>query len=221
MFYHIIWNILLPEFIKNIIIYLIIKIKFKAYKTLIWNCYIDFKQLLEWKIKLWKLSYIGEEIRLNWNISIWSNTYIAWSWWEINASEKNHVNIWNFCSIWKNVFIISYVFHNSTKLTTSTSIPWVEYIDEWKEINIWNDVRIWANVTILPWVNIWNWVIIWAWSIVTKNIPDYAIAVWNPAKVIKYRFNEDEIEKINKLKWWNWDINKIKDYYNLEFINKI
>lgn len=104
--------------------------------------------------------------------------------------------------------------HNYLKLT---NYPFKDPIES-KNTTIWNDVWIWCNSIILPWVNIWNWVVIWAWSIVTKDIPDYAIAVWNPAKVVKYRFDENTINEITKSKWWDWNINEIKNNYNLEFI---
>lgn len=56
-----------------------------------------------------------------------------------------------------------------------------------KPIIIGNDVWIGANVTILKGVKIGDGAVIGAGSVVTKNIPDYAISVGNPAKVIKYR----------------------------------
>jgi serine acetyltransferase len=49
-----------------------------------------------------------------------------------------------------------------------------------------------------------NGVIIAAGSIVTKDIPDYAIVGGVPAKIIKYRYNENEIIKLNQLKWWDF-----------------
>jgi len=54
-------------------------------------------------------------------------------------------------------------------------------------ISIGDDVWIGANVTILKGVNIDNGVVIGAGSVVTKDIPEYAIVVGNPAKVVKYR----------------------------------
>ena len=56
-----------------------------------------------------------------------------------------------------------------------------------KTIIIGNDVWIGANVTILKGVNIKDGAVIGAGSVVTKDIPEYAIAVGNPAKVIKFR----------------------------------
>ncbi len=46
----------------------------------------------------------------------------------------------------------------------------------------------------------------------TKDIPDYSIAVGNPAKVIKTRFDKDTVEKLLKLEWWNLEINELNKY---------
>lgn len=56
----------------------------------------------------------------------------------------------------------------------------------------------------------WNGAIVGAWAVVTKDIPPYAIVWGNPAKLIKYRFWEKEIEYIENTKWWDWPIDKIK-----------
>ena len=56
-----------------------------------------------------------------------------------------------------------------------------------KKISVGNDVWISANVTILKGVKIGDGVVIGAGSVVVKDIPDYAIVVGNPAKIIKYR----------------------------------
>lgn len=75
---------------------------------------------------------------------------------------------------------------------------------------IGNDVWIGANAIILPGVRIGNGVVIAAGAVVTKHIEDYAIVGGVPAKVIKYRFSPDVIEKFLKIQWWNWSIEKIE-----------
>ena len=59
---------------------------------------------------------------------------------------------------------------------------------------------------ILDGVKIGNGVIIGAGAVVTKNIPDYAIVVGVPAKVIKYRFKQEEIDFLLEYKWWDKDM---------------
>ncbi|MBR1858587.1 MAG: CatB-related O-acetyltransferase [Selenomonadaceae bacterium] len=70
-----------------------------------------------------------------------------------------------------------------------------------------------------------NGAIIAADSVVVNNIPPFAIVGGNPAKIIKYRFDQDTIKILEKIAWWNWDIQKIYENYNLfsnpeEFIQK-
>ena len=79
-----------------------------------------------------------------------------------------------------------------------------------QRVKIGNDVWIGRDVVLLPSVRIGNGAIIGAGAVVTKDIPDYAIAVGVPAKVIKYRFNPAEIELLNMSQWWHWDDYKIK-----------
>ena len=77
---------------------------------------------------------------------------------------------------------------------------------------IGNDVLIGANAIILAGVKVGNGAVIGAGSIVTKNVPPYAVVAGNPAKVIKYRFSDEIIEKLENLKWWDLDVNCILKY---------
>ncbi len=72
-----------------------------------------------------------------------------------------------------------------------------------------NDIWIGDNVTILGGVTVGDGVIIGAGSVVSKDVPDYAIVAGNPAKVIRYRFTPEQIEKLKKISWWNWDDDKV------------
>jgi virginiamycin A acetyltransferase len=75
-----------------------------------------------------------------------------------------------------------------------------------------NDVWVGHGAIILPAVTrIENGAIIGAGCVVTTNVPSYAIVAGNPGKIIKYRFNENTIEKIQASKWWEKDIMDIKE----------
>ena len=84
-----------------------------------------------------------------------------------------------------------------------------------KQTIIWNDVRIWVGVVIIAWTIVWDWAVIWAWSVVTKDIPSYAVVGWTPAKIIKYRFTQDEIEILLEKKWRDRPLEKIKKNIDL------
>lgn len=69
---------------------------------------------------------------------------------------------------------------------------------------IGHDVWIGSNVIILQDVNIGHGAIVAAGSIVTRDVPPYAIVAGVPAKIIRYRFPDQTIEKLLTLQWWNY-----------------
>ena len=79
------------------------------------------------------------------------------------------------------------------------------------DIIVQNDVWIGAKSTIMSGIKISNGSIVGACSVVTKDVPPYAIVAGNPAKVVKYRFSEEQIDKLLSIAWWNWDEQKIRD----------
>jgi acetyltransferase-like isoleucine patch superfamily enzyme len=95
------------------------------------------------------------------------------------------------------------------------------------DIIIENDVWIGAKATIMSGVKISNGSIVASGSVVTKDVPPYSIVAGNPAKVVKMRFNYQQIEDLLNISWWNWDEDKIKENAMImwsdnidEFINK-
>lgn len=79
------------------------------------------------------------------------------------------------------------------------------------QVIIGHDVWIGRGVKIMGGVKIGNGAVIGMDAVVAKDIPPYAIAVGNPARIIKYRFDEETIRKFLAVKWWNWDLKKIAD----------
>ena len=76
---------------------------------------------------------------------------------------------------------------------------------------IGNDVWIGQNVTVMPGVTVGDGAIIAANSVVTKDIPSYHSAGGNPCRIIKKRFDDELIDYLLQLKWWDWPTEKITE----------
>ncbi|MBM7715921.1 chloramphenicol acetyltransferase [Siminovitchia sp. FSL H7-0308] len=76
---------------------------------------------------------------------------------------------------------------------------------------IGHDTWIGHGAIIHPEVTIGNGAVIGSGAVVTKDVPPYAIAVGVPAKIIKYRFPSEVIDKLQSIQWWNWPYEKIKE----------
>ena len=83
-----------------------------------------------------------------------------------------------------------------------------------KRNKIGNDVWLGRNVTITNGANIGNGVIAGAGAVITKDVPDYAVVVGVPARIIRFRYTNMQIEALNRIAWWNWEDDKIRKYYD-------
>lgn len=77
------------------------------------------------------------------------------------------------------------------------------------DIVVGNDVWFGYDCLVMNGVTIGNGAIIAARSVVVKDVPAYAIVAGNPAKVVKMRFDDTTIKRLQAVAWWNWDIEKI------------
>lgn len=84
------------------------------------------------------------------------------------------------------------------------------------DVVIGHDVWIGYGATILSGVTIGNGAVIGAFSVVAKDVPPYSIVVGNPAKVVKKRFSDDKIDILQKLRWWDWENEKLN--YAMEYL---
>lgn len=182
-------------------------------------------------IKVGKNAVILKNVELPKNLSIGSHTFIN-SNVQIDFNTKS---IGSFCSISHGVKI-GLGPHPSNYLTTSPVLysksrgfVSIDRFDEIKEKGctiIENDVLIGANALILAGVKISTGAIIGSGSVVTKDVPPYAIVAGNPAKIIKYRFNDKEIQELLRSEWWKRDIEELIKYVDLidkpmEFVKKL
>lgn len=128
--------------------------------------------------------------------------------------------IGKFCSVAPNAIIgtgihpthmvSTYPIFYSTKKQGQITFVEKDYIEETREIIVGNDVWIGTNAIIHDGITIGDGAIIASGAIVTKNIPPYAIYGGVPAKLIKYRFNQNEVLNLRKSEWWNKDIAWLK-----------
>ncbi len=81
---------------------------------------------------------------------------------------------------------------------------------------IQNDVWVGHGATIMSGVTLHNGCIVAANAVVTKDVPPYAIVGGNPARIIKYRFDEEIIDGLQKIACWDWPetikINRKEDF---------
>lgn len=80
------------------------------------------------------------------------------------------------------------------------------------DIVIGNDVWIGYEAVIMAGVHIGDGAIIGTRAVVTKDVPPYTIVGGVPAKEIRKRFGPEVIARLQALKWWDWPVDKIREY---------
>lgn len=92
-----------------------------------------------------------------------------------------------------------------------------KYYDEKRKIAFYigNDCWIGYDVCIIGGVRVGDGAVVLSRAIVTKDVPPYAIVGGIPAKVIGYRYDEETIQLLQKVQWWNKDIEWLKEHSEL------
>jgi acetyltransferase-like isoleucine patch superfamily enzyme len=154
-----------------------------------------------WNRKLRKKGIIGRD------------TYVGLG----TAISDKRTRIGKFCSIARNV-MIGTTSHPTGFLTTAP-IPYrnmhsvteglvfpddklVNYTYS-RPVTIGNDVWIGMNAVIMDGITIGDGAVIGAGAIVTHDVPPYAVAMGVPARVTRYRFDEETIRRLLKVRWWD------------------
>jgi acetyltransferase-like isoleucine patch superfamily enzyme len=148
--------------------------------------------------------------------------------WE---NDNAKLVVGNYCSIAENINVYLGGNHRTDWVTTYpfgtihenifTNFNGNGHPSSKGDVIIGNDVWIASNVTIMSGVTIGDGAVIANNSHVIKNVEPYTIVGGNPAKFIKYRFNQEQIENLLKIKWWLWDDEKVNSFTPLLCNNDI
>jgi acetyltransferase-like isoleucine patch superfamily enzyme len=155
----------------------------------------------------------------------------------VGANSKLTASVGKYCSISDDVKTVSGIHPTKDFVSTSPvfyslqKVTGVRYVTEQKfkeyikiddnyDVLIGNDVCISTGVKILGGISVGDGAIIGAGAVVTKDVPPYSIIAGVPAKVIKMRFNDDQIEFLKKFKWWDrgevWLLKNSAHFENIE-----
>lgn len=170
-----------------------------------------------------KITFIGSKRPI---LNIGSETYInglkIYCW-----DDSINLTIGNYCSFADDIVFIAGGEHDKDWFST------YPFIDIWKidelisikkkrykgDISIGNDVWIANSVILLSGVTIGDGAVLAAGSVVVKDVEPYSIVGGNPARHIKYRFDDMTIKELLQLKWWEWPRERIIE--NLHYLNNI
>lgn len=169
--------------------------------------------------------YVKPTIK-NPNIIVGDFTYIADSEFESHVTHfypwsRDRLIIGKFCQIATGVeFVMNDSNHQMNAVSTfpfytlegwNMNPPKSEDMPFKGDTIIDNDVWIGQNATILPGVHIGDGAIIGCGSMVSKDVEPYTIVAGNPAKFIRKRFDDELIDILQKLQWWNKSIEEINN----------
>jgi len=164
-----------------------------------------------------------------------SNTYGHDGIKIIHGQEGKTLRIGKFCSIAEGVTVFLGANH---RIDWFSTYPFGHYRESVfpkvkkdhghpatkGDVTIGNDVWIATNAVIMSGVTIGDGAVVAAYSVVTKDVPPYTIVAGNPAKQIRKRFNDEIIQKLLQLKWWDKpesEINEISDILCSNDIEKL
>lgn len=144
------------------------------------------------------------------------DSYIEEAWVEnvLDSHMIYNVHVGRYTSIAGDVKMIVDMNHDYKRVCQGriSGVPYrrPELTRRKGQIVIMNDCWIGDDVTIMSGVTIGNGAVVAAGSVVVKDVPSYAIVAGNPAKIIGYRFEQNQIDALNLIRWWNWTEEKVQ-----------
>lgn len=162
-------------------------------------------------MKIGKHVTIYSGVKMRGRISIDDFTYIAHGAKISNASIRRFVAIGPEVMIgggrhptrrFVSVHPVFYSLRRQSLITFSNA----NYFEEIRPVTIGNDVWIGARAIVLDGVTIGDGAVIGAGAVVTHDVASYAIVGGVPAKIIRFRFSEEQRRFLLKFRWWNRDI---------------
>lgn len=151
--------------------------------------------------KIWHFSHVQGGSKIGENCSLGQNVNIG-----NNVTIGNNVKIQNNVSVYEGVELEDYVFCGPSMVFTNVLNPRCEFpqrgSEHYKRTVVKRGASIGANATIVCGHNIGKYAFVGAGSVVTKDVPDYALVVGNPARIIgwmcrcglKLEFTENAVQ---------------------------
>tara|TARA_Y100000590_G_scaffold129290_1_gene147813 strand:+ start:10949 stop:11527 length:579 start_codon:yes stop_codon:yes gene_type:complete len=149
------------------------------------------------KTKVWHFSHIQSGAKIGKNCSLGQNVNIG-----NNVLIGNNVKIQNNVSVYEGVELQDYVFCGPSVVFTNIVVPRSEYPQKgtnyYKKTLVKKSASLGANATIICGNTIGEYSIVGAGTIVTKDIPDFALVVGNPGKIVSWVNKKGEKLKFDK-----------------------